>query len=61
MASDVERPAEQVVQAMNAAEDGRIIADTEELVREAMLLAQSERCRGFGGGGPKSCRDVRSL
>jgi len=35
MAADVERLAEQVAQAMNAARDGSIIADTEELVREA--------------------------
>jgi hypothetical protein len=35
MAADVERLAEQVAEAMNAAKDGRIIADTEELVRQA--------------------------
>lgn len=35
MAADVERLAEEVAKAMNAARDGRIIADTEELVREA--------------------------
>ncbi len=35
MAADFERLAEQVAAAMNAAQDGRIIADTEELVREA--------------------------
>jgi len=35
MAADVERLAEEVAEAMNAARDGRIIADTEELVRQA--------------------------
>lgn len=35
MAADFERLAEQVAAAMNGAKDGRIIADTEELVREA--------------------------
>jgi hypothetical protein len=35
MAADFERLAQQVAEAMNAARDGRIIADTEELVREA--------------------------
>jgi hypothetical protein len=35
MAADFERLAEQVVEAMNAAQDGRIIADTEEPVRQA--------------------------
>jgi len=35
MAADIERLAEQVAEAMNAARDGRIIADTEELVRQA--------------------------
>lgn len=35
MAADMERLAEEVVEAMNNARDGRIIADTEELVREA--------------------------
>jgi hypothetical protein len=35
MAADVERLAEKVAEAMNAAQDGRIIADTEELVRQA--------------------------
>ena len=35
MAADFDRLAEKVAEAMNAAEDGRIIADTEELVREA--------------------------
>jgi hypothetical protein len=34
-AADFERLAEQVVAAMNGAKDGRIIADTEELVRQA--------------------------
>ena len=35
MAADIERLAQEVAGAMNAAKDGRIIADTEELVREA--------------------------
>jgi len=35
MAADIERLAEQVAQAMNAARDGHIIADTEEAVRQA--------------------------
>jgi len=35
MAANFDRLAEKVAEAMNAAEDGRIIADTEELVREA--------------------------
>jgi len=35
MAADFDRLAEKVAEAMNATHDGRIIADTEELVREA--------------------------
>jgi hypothetical protein len=35
MAAEVERLAEEVAKAMNAARDGSIIADTEELVRQA--------------------------
>jgi hypothetical protein len=35
MSADVERLAQEVVEAMNAARDGSIIADTEELVRQA--------------------------
>jgi len=35
VAADVERLAEEVAEAMNAARDGSIIADTEELVRQA--------------------------
>jgi hypothetical protein len=35
LAADFERLAEQVAAAMNGAQDGRIIADTEERVREA--------------------------
>lgn len=34
-AADYDRLAEEVAAAMNAAQDGRIIADTEELVRQA--------------------------
>ncbi len=35
MAGEFERLAEEVAQVMNAARDGQIIADTEELVRQA--------------------------
>ena len=35
MAADFERLAEEVAAAMNSAKDGSIIADTEELVRDA--------------------------
>jgi hypothetical protein len=35
LAADFERLAETVAEAMNAAKDGSIIADTEELVRQA--------------------------
>ncbi len=35
VAADIDRLAEQVAQAMNAAKDGRIIADTEEPIRQA--------------------------
>ena len=35
MAAEVEQLAQEVAKAMNAARDGRIIADTEEVVREA--------------------------
>ena len=35
MAEDFDRLAEEIAKAMNVARDGRIIADTEELVREA--------------------------
>jgi hypothetical protein len=35
MAADFDRLVQKVVEAMNAAKDGSIIADTEELVREA--------------------------
>jgi len=35
MAADFERLAEEVAEAMNAAKEGHIIADTEELVRDA--------------------------
>lgn len=35
MVADVERLAAEVAEAMNAARDGSIIADTEELVRQA--------------------------
>src|SRR4030042_5017752 len=34
MAGDIEQLAQEVVEAMNAAKDGHIITDTEELVRE---------------------------
>ena len=35
MAADFDRLAEEVIEAMNGAKDGHIIAETEELVREA--------------------------
>jgi len=35
MAADFERLAQEVAEAMNAARDGNVIADTEELVRDA--------------------------
>jgi len=35
MAADVDRLAQEVAAAMNAAQEGRIIADTEEVVRDA--------------------------
>lgn len=35
MAADIEQLAQEVAEAMNAARDGSIIADTEELVRDA--------------------------
>ena len=35
LAEDLDRLAEKIAEAMNAARDGRIIADTEELVRDA--------------------------
>jgi hypothetical protein len=41
-AADVTRLAEQVAQAMNAAKDGRIIADTEEPVREAHAVFREQ-------------------
>jgi methionyl-tRNA synthetase len=42
MAADVERLAEQVAEAMNAAREGRIIADTEELVRQANAVFREQ-------------------
>jgi hypothetical protein len=42
MASDFERLAEQVAAAMNSAKDGRIIADTEELVRDAHAMFREQ-------------------
>lgn len=38
MAADIEQLAQQVADTMNAARDGSIIADTEELVREAQAV-----------------------
>jgi hypothetical protein len=38
MAADIDRLAEEVVEAMNAARDGRIIADSEEPVRDASAV-----------------------
>ena len=42
MAADFERLAQKVAEAMNAAKDGRIIADTEELVREANAVFREQ-------------------
>lgn len=42
MAADFERLAEQVAAAMNAAKEGHIIADTEELVRDAHTVFREQ-------------------
>lgn len=42
MAADFERLAEQVAAAMNSAKDGHIIADTEELVRDAHAVFREQ-------------------
>ncbi len=42
MAADFERLAEQVAAAMNAAKAGHIIADTEELVRDAHAVFREQ-------------------
>lgn len=42
MAADFERLAERVAEAMNAAKDGHIIADTEELVRDANAVFREQ-------------------
>ena len=42
MAAEFERLAEQVAAAMNAAKDGRIIADTEEPVRRAHAVFREQ-------------------
>ena len=42
MAEDFKRLAEEVAQAMNGARDGRIIADTEELVRQAHAVFREQ-------------------
>jgi hypothetical protein len=42
IAADIERLAEQVAQAMNAAKDGHIIADTEEPVRQANAVFREQ-------------------
>ncbi len=42
IAADIERLAEQVAQAMNAAKDGRIIADTEEPIRQANAVFREQ-------------------
>ena len=42
MAADVERLAAQVAEVMNAAQDGRIIADTEEPVRQANAVFREQ-------------------
>ena len=45
MAADFERLAEESPQAMNAAQDGRIIADTEEPVRDANAVFREQAVR----------------
>ena len=40
--ADIERLAEQVAQTMNAAKDGRIIADTEEPIRQANAVFREQ-------------------
>ena len=42
LAEDIQRLAEEVAQAMNAARDGSIIADTEELVRQANAVFREQ-------------------
>ena len=42
IAADFERLAEQIAEAMNAAQDGRIIADTEEPVRDANAVFREQ-------------------
>lgn len=42
LAADVERLAEEIAEAMNGARDGRIIADTEELVRQAHAVFREQ-------------------
>jgi hypothetical protein len=42
MAADIDRLADEVAAAMNAAKDGRIIADTEELVRDANAVFREQ-------------------
>jgi hypothetical protein len=42
IAADIERLAEQVAQAMNAAKGGHIIADTEEPVRQANAVFREQ-------------------
>ena len=42
LTADFDRLAEEVAQAMNAAHDGRIIADTEELVRQANAVFREQ-------------------
>jgi len=42
MAADLERLAERIAEAMNAAQDGRIIADTEEPAREANAVFREQ-------------------
>lgn len=42
MAADIERLVQEVTEAMNAARDGRIIADTEERVRDAHAVFREQ-------------------
>ena len=64
MAADFDRLAKAVAEAMNAAQDGHIIADTEELVRDANAVFReqmyaegdpppAEQAGGFFPLGPK--------
>ena len=57
MAADFDLLVQRVAEAMNGAKDGRIIADTEELVRDA----NAEFRQRVYGEGSASCRVSRRL